>query len=78
MVKRENRTRKEDTLTEPYFKNVIAEMGPIEKEKFEQLKDRFYKLRGWDVETGRPSSTKLEELGLQDVADELAKVGRLG
>ena len=45
--------------------------------KFEALKDRFYKLRGWNVNTGWPTRTKLEELGLKDVADELASIGRL-
>ena len=78
MVKRENRTRESDTLNEPYFNKAIYQIGPIDKEKFEQLKDRFYELRGWDVRTGQPMRAKLEELGLKDVADDLAKVGRLG
>ena len=81
MVKRENRTRNEDMLNEPYFKKAIMAVvssGPIDKEKFEQLKDRFYQLRGWDVETGQPTRVKLEELGLGNVADELANIGRLG
>jgi aldehyde:ferredoxin oxidoreductase len=78
MVKRENRTRENDTLNEPYFKKAISGTGPIDKEKFEQLKDRFYQLRGWDVRTGQPMRTKLEELGLGDVANDLANIGRLG
>jgi len=81
MVKRENRTRESDTLNEPYFKKAVTmnmvQTGPIDKDKFEQLKDRFYQLRGWDVRTGQPTRAKLEELGLNDVADELTKVGRL-
>jgi aldehyde:ferredoxin oxidoreductase len=83
MVKRENRTRENDTLNEPYFKKVIMSLyylgnfGPIDKEKFEQLKDRYYQLRGWDVETGQPTRITLEELGLGYVADELANIGRL-
>ena len=78
MVKRENRTREDDTLNEPYFNKAIYQIGPIDKAKFEQLKDRFYQLRGWDIRTGQPIRAKLEELGLGDVANELAKVGRLG
>jgi len=86
MVKRENRTRENDTLNEPYFKKAIKCLagsatglvnGPIDKAKFEALKDRYYELRGWDVKTGWPTRAKLEELGLKDVADELASIGKL-
>jgi len=28
------------------------------------MKDEYYRLRGWDVETGLPKKEKLEELGL--------------
>jgi aldehyde:ferredoxin oxidoreductase len=86
MVKRENRTRESDTLNEPYFKKAIKCLagtatglvnGPIDKAKFEALKDRYYELRGWDVNTGWPTRAKLEELGLKDVADELASIGKL-
>jgi aldehyde:ferredoxin oxidoreductase len=86
MVKRENRTRENDTLNEPYFKKAITCLagsatglinGPIDKAKFEALKDRYYAFRGWDVNTGWPTRAKLEELGLKDVADELASIGKL-
>jgi aldehyde:ferredoxin oxidoreductase len=86
MVKRENRTRENDTLNEPYFKKAIKcyggtaaglVNGPIDKAKFEALKDRYYEWRGWDVNTGWPTRVKLEELGLKDVADELASEDKL-
>jgi aldehyde:ferredoxin oxidoreductase len=86
MVKREDRTRETDTLNEPYFKKAIKCLagtatglvnGPIDKAKFEALKDRYYELRGWDVNTGWPTRAKLEDLGLKDVADELASAGKL-
>jgi aldehyde:ferredoxin oxidoreductase len=86
MVKREDRTRDEDTVNEPYFKKAVTCLagtasglvsGPIDKAKFETLKDRYYDLRGWDVKTGWPTQTKLEELGLKDVADDLARIGKL-
>jgi aldehyde:ferredoxin oxidoreductase len=86
MVRRENRTRENDTLNEPYFKKAIKCLagsatglvnGPIDKAKFEALKDRYYELRGWDVNTGWPTRAKLEELGLKDVADDLASIGKL-
>jgi len=34
--------------------------------------------QGWDPANGWPTRRKLEELGLADVADELARMGRLG
>jgi aldehyde:ferredoxin oxidoreductase len=86
MVKRENRSRTEDTLNEVYFNKAIKlhggsaaglVSGPIDKVKFEALKDRYYQLRGWDAATGRPTRSGLEKLGLKDVADGLAAVGRL-
>ena len=43
-------------------------------EKFEQSKDTFYSLRGWDPATGRPKRKKLEELGLTEVANELERL----
>jgi aldehyde:ferredoxin oxidoreductase len=39
------------------------------------MKGEYYELRGWDVETGLPTRTKLEELQLHDVADDLAGRG---
>jgi aldehyde:ferredoxin oxidoreductase len=86
MVKRENRTRENDTLNEPYFKKAITcpagsatglVNGPIDKAKFEALKDRYYAFRGWDTKTGWPTRAKLEDLGLKDVADELASIDKL-
>ncbi|MEJ2739005.1 MAG: aldehyde ferredoxin oxidoreductase C-terminal domain-containing protein, partial [Dehalococcoidia bacterium] len=80
MVKRENRTREDDTINSPYFNKEITCYGgsmlgkknmPIDMTKFEMLKDRYYRLRGWDVGTGRPTRKKLEELGLKDIADGL-------
>jgi len=43
----------------------------IDRKKFEDLKDRYYKIAGWDIKTGWPTREKLEELDLKDVADQL-------
>jgi aldehyde:ferredoxin oxidoreductase len=56
--------------------------GPMEGErlhldKFNDLLDSYYVLRGWDRQTGKPKRSKLEELGLGDVADELARYGQV-
>ncbi len=86
MIQRENRTRADDTINEPYFEKAITcqmgsalgtKIGPIDRAKFESLKDRYYALRGWDVRTGRPTRARLESLGLKDVADKLASSGKL-
>jgi aldehyde:ferredoxin oxidoreductase len=47
----------------------------LSKERVDQSLNRYYELRGWDVETGVPTQGKLRELHLDDVADELLKLG---
>jgi aldehyde:ferredoxin oxidoreductase len=39
--------------------------------------DSYYVMRGWDRDTGKPKRSKLRELNLEDIADELAKYGQL-
>jgi len=41
----------------------------IDEKKFEQMKDEYYEIRGWDRNSGIPTKEKLMELGLGDVAD---------
>jgi aldehyde:ferredoxin oxidoreductase len=50
----------------------------VEREDFESLKSEYYGLRGWNVESGLPTETKLKELELGDVAGDLKKRGLLG
>lgn len=86
-VKREDRTRENDTLYDFIFEHRYWGeeawhlgnhwYGPLDREKFEGLKDNYYRLRGWDVKTGRPSRDKLEKLGLGYVADELEDLGKI-
>ncbi|RJP34981.1 MAG: hypothetical protein C4536_01475 [Actinobacteria bacterium] len=45
----------------------------VDRGEFERMKDEYYGLRGWDVATGLQGRSKLEELGLGYIADELAK-----
>lgn len=49
----------------------------IEREKFEQMKDEYYQIRGWDVATGLQKRAKLEELNLERVAEKLESEGLL-
>ena len=53
---------------------IISRKGTVvDKQEFEKMKDELYQLRGWDVATGLQTRTKLIELGLADVAEDLAQ-----
>jgi len=55
---------------------VISGAGSVvDREGFERMKDEYYELRQWDVDTGLQSKSKLEELGLRDVAQDLEQRG---
>jgi aldehyde:ferredoxin oxidoreductase len=43
----------------------------VDRDRFEAMKDEYYKLRGWDVASGLQTVSKLEELGLSDIVPEL-------
>jgi aldehyde:ferredoxin oxidoreductase len=47
----------------------------IDRAKFEQMKDEYYQLRGWDVATGLQTRAKLKELGLDDIGQDLSERG---
>jgi len=49
----------------------------IDRGKFEEMKDEYYGLRGWDVRTGLQTKATLEGLELGDVAEEMAGLGLL-
>lgn len=74
---RQGRTRHHDESVIPYFEqpaNWPDEPGSqtIDSNKFLELLDRYYALRGWDNGTGSPTPAKLEELGLSDIAKGIA------
>lgn len=74
---RQGLTRADDSLPKKFFEQPLSKgryKGEvIDKEKFEQMKDEYYELRGWDKKTGIPTREKLEELDLKDVADEVLR-----
>jgi aldehyde:ferredoxin oxidoreductase len=43
----------------------------------EKMLDDYYDERGWDIQTGLPTREKLVELGLEDIANDLAERGVL-
>jgi aldehyde:ferredoxin oxidoreductase len=49
----------------------------LEREKFGEMLEDYYAMRGWDVNTGIPTRETLEKLNLQDVADDLQRLGKL-
>ncbi|HAG07295.1 MAG: Aldehyde ferredoxin oxidoreductase [Clostridia bacterium 62_21] len=59
----------------PPFPPAPEPHPPLEREKFEAVKAEYYKLMGWDEETGVPTRATLERLGLKEVADRLEKSG---
>jgi len=82
IVVRDGRTRATDTFPDFFFKVPVPD-GPqqgrkLDREKFEKMKDEYYSLRGWDVETGLPLRSTLEGLGMGDVAEVLKKHKGLG
>ena len=76
----------EEPLPDVYFSPEALAPGPegkvisrkgevVDREKFEQLKDEYYQLRGWDIATGLPTVAKLDQLELGDIALVLKKNG---
>ena len=63
---REGISRKDDNYPDR-LKYEVMTTGPAAKQIFEQeqLLDMYYEARGWDVETGVPTKSKLRELSLQ-------------
>ncbi len=50
----------------------------VEKEEFAAMRRAYYRLRGWNEDNGLPTRQKMVDLGLGDVAEDLAKSCLLG
>jgi aldehyde:ferredoxin oxidoreductase len=58
---------------------VVSKRGAVlDRDRFEELKDEYYALRGWDVGSGLQTRASLEDLGLGEMADDLQRRGLLG
>ena len=75
---REGRRREHDTMNEYHLTEAKwpEPDGPsvsrfLDKDLFNEVMDEYYTLRGWDLTTGIPTRSRLEELGMEDVADDL-------
>jgi len=68
----------------PFFLRWLVEHGepnpvfnyeelPVTLENYDLVLDEYYRVQGCDLETGIPTRAKLEQLGLNNVAEDLAK-----
>jgi len=75
---REGITRKDDTLPKRFLEEPMPE-GPGKGQvvNLKVMLDEYYRLRGWDLETGIPKIETLEKLGLHQEASELEGMGKL-
>ncbi|MFC1870482.1 aldehyde ferredoxin oxidoreductase N-terminal domain-containing protein [Chloroflexota bacterium] len=64
---REGRRREHDWYTDAVFERNTW----TSKDEFSRVLDDYYTARGWDVDTGIPKRSMLEELDMKDVADDL-------
>jgi aldehyde:ferredoxin oxidoreductase len=74
-------SRKDDQPPER-FQMEPVKSGPFKGAKaggpkYDRMLDDFYRLWGWDIETGLQTRTCLEDLGLDDIADKLSRAGKL-
>ena len=49
----------------------------LDRVDFEQMKDEYYQIRGWDISTGLQRASHLQHLGLADIALDLSERGLL-
>lgn len=72
---REGFTSKDDTLPEVFYHNfkggALDGQGAIDKKDFQKALRLRYELMGWNPDTGIPTPTKLIELGLDWLIDEV-------
>ena len=78
-IRNHNRSRVIDeataeSLTHPAFMDGVV----LDLDRFADMLDTYYNLRGWNPANGWPTRAKLEELGLGGVADALDVAGRIG
>jgi aldehyde:ferredoxin oxidoreductase len=73
----DDRTRADDTFNKYFFDRPDREGVRLDRALFEKGMDMVYGLMGCDLKTGNPTRATFEKYGLKDIADELAKLGKL-
>lgn len=74
---REGFTAADDTLPKRYFQprtSGVLSKTALDEKVFGEAVHIFYRMMGWDGNTGVPTGEKLQELELEWVAEELAKL----
>ena len=78
LVRNFNRSRKDDESVIPYFQEEEYLTNPLtgrkqsmDKGEFKKILSEYYRLRGWNEETGTPEKATLERFGLKKEAEEL-------
>jgi aldehyde:ferredoxin oxidoreductase len=78
---RQGLTRDDDTWPQRFFNEPLADGSAkgaiLSKDTISSLLDEYYGLRGWDVSRGLPGREKLHALGLEDMAEDLSRWGKL-
>jgi len=70
---RDGRTRGDDIFHNLYFEKEDAGGRKYLREDLERSKSDYYRLMGWDIQSGIPTRSTLERLGLKDVAEGLGR-----
>ncbi len=72
LIRNFNRSRQTDETVIPYFEMPEHRINPfigsprsLDPSKFSRVMDEYYKLRGWDPETGRPTQKTLKKFSLE-------------
>jgi aldehyde:ferredoxin oxidoreductase len=63
-------------LSEPIPSGELAGWK-MDEEQYNRMLDEYYDLHGWDRETSYPTLETLMDLGLDYVADDLERIGKL-
>ena len=72
--------REHDTICERWMWEPCPEgmyPGKVAADMFTTVLDEYYEWRGWDKASGLQTRERLEQLGLEDVAEVLADDGAL-
>ena len=71
-------TRDDDTLPDRMLKEPMPDgFAKGQVVNLEPMLDEYYGFRGWDIPSGLPTRKKMLELGLDDIAHDLEKRGKL-
>lgn len=78
---REGATREDDRAPWRLMNETLPDRadgeGIITQEKLDKMLDEYYSLHNWDLKTSWPKKETMHALGLDEVADQLAAMGKI-